>query len=497
VDNSRYYFKYPEKIEDRIDENYNNPYYDKIEELLEKARFEVVQLGNKDYLFNITSGKTPRGIHYVEEGGIRFLGATQIVDECVLIGHAPRIKEELHTSVLKGSQLKKGDVLVTIAGTYIGRCAVFKADEECNCNQAVAILRLNDEKVIPEFLVKYLNSNIGQLFFGKLQHISNQSNINTTEIGKIELILPTKPIQKKILRSVAKKESTLIPIEIEIKKLKEKKKDLILDSFRLSKWKNKMGTYFFRTGKSNESLFFAVDFEDLADRVSYLFYDPRQRLLKEFMEKYSTTTLKKAVRKTIVRGIQPEYVEEDGVTVIKTVDIKDEYVDYKFCLKTSEDSFQNSLDAQIENGDVLVASTGYVSIGKVDVYDRDERAIVDGHVSILRLKEGYDPYFMASFLRSHLGKIQFEKWWSGSSGQIEIQPSDLERFIVPDNTVSGIPLSEQRRISEQIEKLSLKIEELRLKYDRVKKEVQNFFDLSLYKKGKTLKTINHLSSLIS
>lgn len=480
MNNSHYYFKYPEKIDDRLDQNYNDPYYDEIEQLLKQTRFEIIQLNDNQILQNVTSGKTPRGAHYLEEGGVPFIGASSIVDEKVLIEDAPRIRKELHEGILKGSQIEKGNVLITMAGT-IGRCATYKTDEECNCNQATAVLRLNEEKIIPGFLTKYLNSRIGQLFFGKLQHISSQPNINTTEIGRIKLILPPREEQEKILKLVMQKESTLIPIETKIEKLKERKDDLILDSFGLLSWKNKMGTYFFKEGKSDKSLYFVVDFRDLEDRIGYLLYDPRQKLLKEFTERYSTTTLKEIVAKPIVRGIQPDYVEGNGILVIKTVDLNNGYIDYKNCLRTSKDNFENSPDAQIKKDDVLVASTGYVSIGKVDVYDHDENTIVDGHISILRLKKGYDPQFIASFLRSHLGKIQFEKWWSGSSGQIEIQPTDLEKFVIPENTKTGVPLPEQKAIAKQVQKFSLKIEELHLKRNEIKKEARNLFETFLYK----------------
>lgn len=480
MSNSHYYFKFSDTINDRLDDNYNDPYYDKIDGLLEKAKFKVTRLGNREYLLGITSGKTPTGIHYLEEGGVPFLGASSIINEQVLIEDAPRIRTELHEGVLKGSQILRDNVLLTMAGT-IGRCAVYRRDEDCNCNQAVAVLQLNEENIVPDFLAEYLNSNIGQLFFGKLQHISSQPNINTTEIGKIKLILPTKDEQGRILEPVVKTKSVLSSIETEIAQLKDKKNDVVLDSFGLLDWKDKMGTYFFREGKSLKSLYFALDFGELEDRTSYLFYDPRLKLLKKFMEEYSTTTLKEAVTKSIVRGIQPEYVGENGVTVIKTVDLNDGYIDYENCLKTSQDSFESSPDAHIEQNDVLVASTGYVSIGKVDVHDLEEEAIVDGHVSILRLKQEYDPQFIASFLRSHLGKIQFEKWWSGSSGQIELQPSDLEKFVIPESGKDGIPLSEQENISKQINELSSKIEELRQKHNQTRKEAQNLFETALYK----------------
>lgn len=231
VDDSYYFTKYPEKIEDRLDENYNNPKFDVIDIILQASKFDVITIGDKEYLVGITSGKTPKGIHYLDEGGIPFLGATQVTDGHVFVKDAPRIPEEIHRGILKESQIKKGDILITIAGTYIGRCAVFQSEEECNCNQAVAILRVNTEKIIPEFLVRYFNSDIGQLFFGKLQHISNQSNINTTEITRIKVILPLKTEQETVLKLTLAKESALDSAIDRVNDLKKQRDRVILDFF--------------------------------------------------------------------------------------------------------------------------------------------------------------------------------------------------------------------------------------------------------------------------
>ena len=53
--------------------------------------------------------------------------------------------------------------------------------------------------------------------------------------------------------------------------------------------------------------------------------------------------------------------------------------------------------------------------------------------------------------------MQFDRWWTGSSGQIEIQKNDLARFIIPDNSREGMPLPLQREIASRI---NLKIKEL-------------------------------------
>jgi len=473
---TNYFFKYFDEINNRLDENCNNPRYDKIISLLQKAKYSIVELGDKKYLLNIVSGKTPKGIHYKEEG-IHFIGASNIHDGKVDLENAPHILKEIHETVLKSSQIKKNHILISMAGT-IGHCAVYNYDEECNANQAVAILKINEDEVNPLFLVKYLNLTLGQLFFGKLQHISSQPNINLDEIGKIKIILPDKlSEQDAILNKIKTVEDTADIIVSEIEQIKTTSISLLLEFLDIGTEKFNNENYFFKSGKEN-SLCFSVSLENFENRMHFLFYHPKESLINKLLEKYSTTILKNIVSKPIQRGEQPIYSKE-GITVIKTVDLKDGYIDYDNCLKVSEEFFEQHPNVHVQKDDILVSSTGLVSLGKVDVYDRKEPAMVDGHISILRLKEGYDPYFMTYFLRSILGKLQIEKWWTGSSGQIELQPYDLERFIIPDNSAKGVPLTEQNKIVEKIKENLTKIIELELKYQDLLAESNKIFENSL------------------
>ena len=159
---------------------------------------------------------------------------------------------------------------------------------------------------------------------------------------------------------------------------------------------------FFRNGKDDRSPYFVIPFDDQKiDRLHYHYYDPELTLLETLKNLFSTTTLDQILVVPAVRGEQPEYVGEEDkvpetekVDVIKTIDLKNRYIDYANCLKTRREFFIKYPFAHAKKNDVLVTSTGYVSMGKVDVYDRDEPlfpAMIDGHISILRLKEGYDP----------------------------------------------------------------------------------------------------------
>ncbi len=467
------YYRFSEEIDDRFDENYNHLRYDEINRLLSKSRFEnILPIGDKQVLKEITSGKTPRGIKYQEEG-VPFLGASNIINGEVDIESCPKIEQEMHEGVLKSSKVKKGDILITMAGT-IGRCAIYSYEEEANCNQAVAILRLNEDIVIPHYVVEYLDSVIGDLFFQKFQHISSQPNINLNEIKRIKVILPDKTQQKTILNEINKIRAELHNI---IKMREDKLIEIKVSIIDELEFKSQIPkTYFFHKGRESTNSCFSF-FEDL-DRLHYLFNQPKGKLYEELIKIFHTVELNDACSEPIKRGEQPVYMEEGEVKVIKTIDLKNSYIDMDNCLRVSQEFYDEKVTAQIFKKDILIASTGYGSLGKVDIYEDDEPAMVDGHISILRLNSDYDPYFILYFLRSPLGQIQFEKWFSGSSGQIEIQPGDLGKFLIPSASDNGISFVRQCQISKKISGKLKEANLLRSKADLVRDKLsQNFQEL--------------------
>ena len=450
-----FFFRNFDDIKNRLDENYNNPKYIEITKLLAKSNYDVTDLGDTRYLKRIVSGKTPKGIHYKEEG-IPFLGAHSIINGKVLLDDSPKISKDIHNTVLRSSIISSGCVLISIAGT-IGRCAVYDYNSESNANQAIAILNFDENEINPKFVSMYLNCKLGQLFFGKLQHVSSQPNINLEELKQIKIVLPDKKTQDSIMEKTAKIKSHAEKIESKIDNLKEGVSALVLTSINMNIEDNP--SFFFKTGKE-AACTFPIQFNEIENRIHILFYHPKMQLLEKLTKTYSVTKLQDIVKVPIRRGEQPKYTES-GVTVIKTVNLKDEYIDYDNCLYVSDEFFKQYPNTHVEKGDILVSSTGLVSLGKIDVYDRNAPAMVDGHISIIRLKNGYDPYFVAYFLRSIFGKLQFERWCTGSSGQIELQPYDLEKFIIPDNSSNGIKVEKQKAIIDKIQNVLNDIKKLK------------------------------------
>ncbi|MDL1971202.1 MAG: restriction endonuclease subunit S [Candidatus Desulfofervidaceae bacterium] len=123
--------------------------------------------------------------------------------------------------------------------------------------------------------------------------------------------------------------------------------------------------------------------------------------------------------------------------------------------------------AGIKRGDVLIISTGE-GRGKVSLYNLDEPAIADTHVSIVRCKDVNTEY-LTYFLLSSMGKNQLSILEQAIKGTLEIYPREIEKLIViypspeiQNNIVKEIEskLNKQKKITEQIERLKQEIDDL-------------------------------------
>jgi len=128
------------------------------------------------------------------------------------------------------------------------------------------------------------------------------------------------------------------------------------------------------------------------------------------------------------RGTQPSYAES-GLPVINSKHVREGEVllssDNRFAFLSDKD---NALT--IKKSDILINGTGVGTIGRSAPYLHEREAIPDNHVTVLRT-EAFNPIFLSVYLNSIAGKYQVEKYFKGSSGQIELYPTDIGNFYVP------------------------------------------------------------------
>ena len=189
-----------------------------------------IELGKSVEL--VTKGTTPTSLgENFTESGIKFLRAQNVVDGKILIDDDILfIDNETHNSKLKRSHILKGDVLLTIAGT-IGRTAIVEIDEELNCNQAVAIIRLGNSEIHPNFLCHFFATSNAQSQFTMGKVTATIPNLSLSQIKKLKIPLPPIDQQKKIAAILDAADAYRQKTKALIEKYDELTQSLFLDMF--------------------------------------------------------------------------------------------------------------------------------------------------------------------------------------------------------------------------------------------------------------------------
>ncbi len=162
--------------------------------------WELVELGN--VISFVSSGSTPLGgnENYVDKG-VLFIRSQNILKGICDFSDAVYITQETHSN-MRRSQVKQFDVFLNITGASIGRSALMREPIEANVNQHVAIIRVQKEKLLPEYLVVTLNSDALQKRINDIQNGASRQALNYEQIRQLTIPIPTQEEQKQIVAKI-------------------------------------------------------------------------------------------------------------------------------------------------------------------------------------------------------------------------------------------------------------------------------------------------------
>lgn len=148
----------------------------------------------------ITKGTTPTTV------GGRFVSSGINFIKSESVSGAKYLNNEIYEHIdvetdekLKRSRLKADDLLFSIAGAYLGKIAIVRDNDlPANTNQAVAIVRLDKNKVDVDFLYYYFSQIHINKYINKLSSQSSQPNLNLDLLGKLEFEYKDLQTQQKI-----------------------------------------------------------------------------------------------------------------------------------------------------------------------------------------------------------------------------------------------------------------------------------------------------------
>lgn len=159
----------------------------------------------RDLCSVITKGTTPStlGFEFVDNG-INYIKSEQLVNSRNLdYSNKYFINDEAH-SLLKRSQLYENDILISIAGAYLGKIAyITKNDLPANTNQAVGIIRVSNKEVNQLYLFYYLSSKKINNRICSYNSQSAQPNINLAQLGSLPILVPNISLQNHIVNTIS------------------------------------------------------------------------------------------------------------------------------------------------------------------------------------------------------------------------------------------------------------------------------------------------------
>ena len=334
---------------------------------------------------NISAGGTPSrsNINYWNNGDIPWCKIGDFSGKYI-----NQVKENITEEGLKNSSakiFKRGTILYTIFAT-VGEVAILET--ESATNQAIAGLEIINNEVDLEYLYYYLKS-LKFVMLKKSRGVA-QNNINLGILKNIEIKIPDKIEQINIAKILDNIEKIIDKKKKQLKELNTIIKSQFVEMFGDIKIKEKM---------KNVSVYFS-------------------------------------------RGKTPNYVEKSNIKVISQACIYWDEFKYEKAKYQDENKALKSLEKMIENGDVLITSTGTGTLGRCNVYYGEEhKYMADSHVSILRLnyKEVNPIFFKYYFMQEKVQKELYAECVNGSTNQIELSKDRFLNFriLIPEITLQN------------------------------------------------------------
>ncbi len=357
------------------------------------------------------------GIHtaidYCEISNVNLISATSPRENVFDLSRQVFISEAAHLNNPR-TALKEGDVIVSTVGT-IGNCAVIdKTILPANSDRHVGIIRI-EKDFSAYFLSTFLLSKYGK--FQTLRESTGNVQLNLFLYKIKELIVPFLTLDFQAQIEVLVKEAHS-KIE-ESKSTYAQAETLLLDTLGLADFSPS-------TEKVNIKSF--KDSFAATGRLDAEYYQPKFDQLEAKLTETHTLHLLSDFLTINQRGTQPDYAEEEGLPVINSKHVREGEVilsDNRLAKIPDKES-----PLLIKKGDVLINGTGVGTIGRAAPYLHDQQAIPDNHVTVLRTDK-LNPIYLAVYLNSIAGKYQVDKYFKGSSGQIELYPTDIDKFYVP------------------------------------------------------------------
>lgn len=178
----------------------------------------------------ITKGTTPTSIgKEFQNSGINFIKVESLNEDGKFLKDSFAFIDDATYAALKRSQLKKNDLLISIAGA-LGRTGIVKSNIlPANTNQALAIVRLKKEaNLYLKYVYYYLRTSQMRKHFMEISVQGAQPNLSLQNISDIIIPYPTNRIEQiEIVDLLSTMDKEIESLKVQLLKYKELKQGLM------------------------------------------------------------------------------------------------------------------------------------------------------------------------------------------------------------------------------------------------------------------------------
>lgn len=320
--------------------------------------------------------------------------------------------------VMKRSHLTKGDVLLSIVGT-IGALSLVYSNKKATCSCKLAILRPK-KNGIEAVIATFLKGKYGQAQIKRYTRGAVQKGLILEDMD--QLLIPefsddfTKSIQESVQYSHTLQERAIAEYE---------------SAEHILRSKVDVGVVV-QTSISQKAL--STSFK-VSGRLDAEYYQPKYDGYLSALEQFETTKIPNEF--DVLKNSGTNYAEGvSDVGVIKTKQLTNSGVntDGIESYFTHETCIENK-STLVVNNDVVFASMGVGSLGKVSLfsYDGDKPFVTDSTLRIYRAKKNTHvlPEVLCIFLQSAIGQELIYRYVVGSTGIINIYDDDIAKIPIP------------------------------------------------------------------
>ena len=152
----------------------------------------------------ITKGSSPKwqGVNYTDNTNDVLFVTSENVGSYTLLLDSPKFVEAKFNEIEPRSILQRGDYLMNIVGASIGRTAIFDRDNIANINQAVCLIRIENQEHSKPYLLHFFNSETCLEYMFDKQVDNARPNLSMGNIANFLIPIPPAYEQHRIVAKV-------------------------------------------------------------------------------------------------------------------------------------------------------------------------------------------------------------------------------------------------------------------------------------------------------